>query len=456
MYTHSHSNQGLRSNQGLHSSHHASPGRTTGMSFGKTVGKNLGKKLGKLLAFTAGVAGGALGAAALINKARHTRSLAASFYDLVLRNTGDKDVYGSTQSADAFLARHAKHNEDFRHVARKLRFALPYTWYQETLADMAYACVPELAHPHFSQAMQEVLVLNPRTASHAISVPDLGSATAATGAATVAAPSPKKENADDVVLYLHGGAFVLNLSEQTLGMIETLAELSGKQFVVPLYPLAPEDSYVETYAMILDVYVNLVKRHGAEHVIIAGDSAGGCLSIGLTQMLIRNKLPTPKLLVLLSPSVDNALDNPAIDKIEPLDPLLNPVGIREVLRAWAKPADLHEPHISPLFAPVEGFPPVFLSAGTHEILYPDQMAFVEKLRAANVPVETMIAPEMLHDYGMFSTPEAFMLLRCASACIKAGSLEPAAAVRQGESRRRLVRTRVRTHSPHRHLKSTRG
>lgn len=395
---------------------------STGNAAGGAARQSLGAKLARGFAFTIGVAGGLLGVATLINRARHNRSLAASFYDLVLRNTGDKDVYGSIQSADAFLARHAKHNEDFRHVARKLSFALPYTWYKETLSDEAYTCVPELAHPHFSQPVQEVLVLNPRTTQ-----------------ASTETPANNTHDTEDVVLYLHGGAFVLNLSEQTLGMVETLAELSGRQFVVPLYPLAPEDTYIETYAMILDVYLNLVKRHGAEHVILAGDSAGGCLSIGLTQMLIRNNLPTPKLLVLLSPSVNNALDNPAIDEIEPLDPLLNPVGIREVLRAWAKPADLHEPHISPLFASVEGFPPVFLSAGTHEILYPDQMEFVAKLQAANIPVETVIAPEMLHDYGMFSTPEAFTLLRCASACIKAGSLEPAIEARRSSPHRSKMR-----------------
>lgn len=413
----------------------AAPDRTASTGSTASAGKGFIQSAGKGLAFTVGVAAGLLGAAALINHARHNRSLAASFYDLVLRNTGDKDVYGSIQSADAFLARHAKHNEDFRHVARKLHFALPYTWYKETLSDEAYTCIPELAHPHFSQPVQEVLVLNPRTAQTPPgSKPEPESE-----------PKPEPEPTEDVVLYLHGGAFVLNLSEQTLGMIESLTELSGKQFVVPLYPLAPEDTYVETYAMIMDVYLNLVKRHGAEHVILAGDSAGGCLSIGLTQMLIRHDLPTPKLLVLLSPSVNNALDNPGIDEIEPLDPLLNPVGIREVLRAWAGSADLHDPHISPLFAPVEGFPPVFLSAGTHEILYPDQKEFITKLHNANIPVETVIAPEMLHDYGMFSTPEAFTLLRRASACIKAGALELASEIHNDDQAHHCVLVRL----PHR-------
>ncbi|HEV3395142.1 MAG TPA: alpha/beta hydrolase, partial [Xanthobacteraceae bacterium] len=87
------------------------------------------------------------------------------------------------------------------------------------------------------------------------------------------------------VLYLHGGAYVLDIISAHWNMVARLVRYTGCLAVVPLYPLAPEHTWQDAFGLVVPLYESLVARLGRENVIVMGDSAGGGMALALAQQL---------------------------------------------------------------------------------------------------------------------------------------------------------------------------
>ena len=216
----------------------------------------------------------------------------------------------------------------------------------------------------------------------------------------------KKDANQKVILFLHGGAYVLQPSMMHFTLVHKIAQAIDAKVVFPIYPKAPKHQYRETYEKLEQLYRGLLEENtNPNSIIFMGDSAGGGLSLGFAIYLKELSLPQPKELVLFSPWVDIATDNPEIASYEPFDPILKQSGIREVAKFWAG-EDLKQPLVSPLFGDLSGLGRISIYIGTHDILYPDNRLLHEKLLKEGIDHRYIEREKMNHVYVGLPIKEA--------------------------------------------------
>lgn len=216
----------------------------------------------------------------------------------------------------------------------------------------------------------------------------------------------KKDANQKVILFLHGGAYVLQPLMGHFTLVNKIAQAIDAKVVFPIYPKAPKHQFRETYEKLEKVYRELLEEHtNPNSIIFMGDSAGGGLSLGFAIYLKELSLPQPKELVLFSPWVDIATDNPEIALYEPFDPILKQSGIHEVAKLWAGD-DLKQPLVSPLFGDLSGLGRISIYIGTHDILYPDNRLLHEKLLKEGIEHRYIEREKMNHVYVGLPIKEA--------------------------------------------------
>ena len=201
-----------------------------------------------------------------------------------------------------------------------------------------------------------------------------------------------------IILYLHGGAYVNEMANLHIIFCDKLAKKVNATVFAPIYPLAPNHTYEETYNIVENLY-NLILKFN-KPVIIMGDSAGGGLSASFCEYLGENDLTQPKHLILISPWVDVSMSGD-YEEYEELDPMLGVDGLREMGEAWAGDLDLKDYRLSPLFGDIKMLPRTTIFVGTHEIFYPDIIKFFNKLNDNGIDVEVNIGEEMTHVYPLY-------------------------------------------------------
>ncbi len=208
-----------------------------------------------------------------------------------------------------------------------------------------------------------------------------------------------------MVLYLHGGAYCRPIAKQHWSFLQWLVDEEGCTVIVPLYPLAPESSCLDTVRAVQDVHAWLLERHGRADAFI-GDSAGGGLCLALCQELRAAGEALPGRIALITPWVDVMLTHPDIEATDRRDPMLAASGAREAGRLYAGALGTEHPLVSPLRADLRGLPPMLLLAGTDDILHHDAVAMADKARASGCSVELNLAAGMIHVWPLLPLPEA--------------------------------------------------
>ncbi|RUU03497.1 alpha/beta hydrolase, partial [Mesorhizobium sp. USDA-HM6] len=189
------------------------------------------------------------------------------------------------------------------------------------------------------------------------------------------------------ILYMHGGAFVFQITSYHWVLIAEMAERLGFGITVPIYPIAPEHNFHDMFGMVGDVYRRMLEDTDAEDIIFMGDSAGGNMAVVLTMMAAEEGLPSPARHVLISPGLDMSLSNPEVFEAERNDPWLGIQGGLEAIRLYSAGIDRADWRISPLYGDLSVLPKTLLLTGSHDLLTPDNLIFAEKARAAGVEVE---------------------------------------------------------------------
>lgn len=206
------------------------------------------------------------------------------------------------------------------------------------------------------------------------------------------------------ILYIHGGAWISQISLPHWQLVAELATATGSRMLVPIYPLAPRGTAGTVVPRIADLLRRLVAEHGAEQVSVVGDSAGGQIALSAALLLSEEHVALAHT-VLIAPALDLSLSNPAIDALEPAGAWLVRPGLRAAVDLWRDGLALDDPIISPLFGELSGLGPLAVFAGTRDITHPDCELLVAKARAAGVPVEFHEAPGMVHVYPLLPIPE---------------------------------------------------
>ena len=212
-------------------------------------------------------------------------------------------------------------------------------------------------------------------------------------------PSPAS---DQVVLYLHGGGYCIGSINSHRGLCGRLALAFGGRVANLDYRLAPEHPFPAAVDDAVAAYTDLLD-HGVRpgQVAVAGDSAGGGLTVAALLAIRDASLPMPAAGVCLSPWVDLTQSGPSHQSRAEVDPMVTTAGLDTMAAAYLADQLATEPLASPVFADLTGLPPLLLQVGDAEVLLDDSIRLRDAAEAAGVDVTLDIWDEMIHVFQAF-------------------------------------------------------
>jgi epsilon-lactone hydrolase len=240
----------------------------------------------------------------------------------------------------------------------------------------------------------------------------------------ISAPSA---DASRAVLYLHGGGYVLGSITSHRELASRISRASGSRVLVIDYRLAPENPFPAAVEDATAAYRWMLQQGVApKNAAIAGDSAGGGLTIATLVALRDAGDPLPATAVCISPWVDLTLSGESMATRAADDPMVQRAGVENMAAAYLAGADPKTPLASPFYADLKGLPPLLIQVGTAETLYDDATRLAEKARAAGVEVALEPWEGMIHVFQMFAmAPEALQATDRIGAFIKEAVAAPA-------------------------------
>ena len=215
--------------------------------------------------------------------------------------------------------------------------------------------------------------------------------------------TPNGVRSATVVLYLHGGGYCSGSINSHRNLAARLALASGSTVALLDYRLAPEHPFPAAVDDAVAAYRELVGSGTAPSLLaIAGDSAGGGLTMAALLALRAAGDRLPAAAVCLSPWVDLTQSAPSYDGLAALDPMVSRSGLDEMARCYIGDGDPHDELASPLFAAdLSGLPPVLVEVGAHEVLLDDATSLAERLHDAGGSATLTVWPELIHVFQAF-------------------------------------------------------
>lgn len=210
-------------------------------------------------------------------------------------------------------------------------------------------------------------------------------------------------DAQRAVLYLHGGGYAIGSINTHRRLAYDVSAASGARVLVIDYRLAPEHPFPAPVEDATTAWRWLLQQGlAANRLAIAGDSAGGGLTIAVLVNLRDRKLGLPACAVALSPWVDLEGMGESITLRAAQDPIVQKAGLLWMAGMYLNGQDVRSPLAAPLYADLKGLPPVLVQAGTAETLLDDSTRIAERLHAAGVDVRLALWPNMPHVFPLFA------------------------------------------------------
>jgi acetyl esterase/lipase len=200
-----------------------------------------------------------------------------------------------------------------------------------------------------------------------------------------------------VVLYFHGGGYVIGSGNTHREVVQRLCRASGARALNVDYRLAPDSRFPSAVNDATRAYRWLVAQ-GIEpaDVVVAGDSAGGGLVMAAMVALRDAGDPLPGAAVALSPWVDLEASGESMMTKAEVDPVIQKPWLLQCAANYLGDADPHSPLASPLYADLTGLPPLLIQVGENETLIDDATRLAERAKIAGVDVTLEVWDEMVH------------------------------------------------------------
>jgi epsilon-lactone hydrolase len=216
------------------------------------------------------------------------------------------------------------------------------------------------------------------------------------------------ENSNQHIIFLHGGAYVIEGQDVHRKLIERLVLEHHFKISYIEYPLAPEKNVIDTHRVVLQAYKEITQKNPNDKFYLFGDSAGGGLAVALLQVFREKDItPFPIHTAVVSPWLDVTMSNQQISEFEAKEAILS---VKELQAAGAKYAgnlDPKTPIVSPMFGSTENLGSILMFVGTHEVFFPDCVAFAEQLKnSTGTHAELIIGEELFHDWIVVPIPES--------------------------------------------------
>ncbi len=218
---------------------------------------------------------------------------------------------------------------------------------------------------------------------------------------------------DIVLVYLHGGGY-FGCSAETHRPITAYYALHGFRVFAPDYRLAPEHRFPAAVEDAVAFYGALLSAgYPADRIVVAGESAGGGLTLSLMLALRDAGESLPAAATVFSPWTDLAATGDSIRTNSNRCAMFNGFDVAASARYYLGDTDPRNPLASPLYADLAGLPPLLIHVSADEVLRDDSTRLAERARAAGVSVELKIWPVVPHAWQLAPhlIPEARQSLR---------------------------------------------
>lgn len=214
---------------------------------------------------------------------------------------------------------------------------------------------------------------------------------------------PDDGDTQRIVLYVHGGGYVLGSVQSHRILLERLAKACGCRVLALNYRLAPEAPFPAAVEDTVAAYRWLLKSGAnANQIAIAGDSAGGGLALAALLALKDAGDTLPGCAVAISPWTDMQGTGASMLSRAAVDPIVHKAGLLELAATYLGEADPRSPLASPLHGDLGGLPPVLVQVGDCETLLDDSTRLEDKFKAAGVDATIEIWDDMIHVWHLFA------------------------------------------------------
>ena len=221
--------------------------------------------------------------------------------------------------------------------------------------------------------------------------------------------TPAEVRGSTVILFLHGGGYVLNSAHSHRKLAAHLAISAGSRVLSLDYRLAPEHPHPAAINDALTAYRWLIgKGHDSSSIGLSGDSAGGGLVVALMLAAKRDGLPQPGGAAIFSPWVDLEGIGESMDSKVATDLMVDRGALTGMAHLFLAGQSAHDPYAAPLYGDLTGLGPIYVQVGGDETLLDDSTRLVGKAAHAGVSVRLDVFPEMQHVFqtGVGMLPEA--------------------------------------------------
>lgn len=219
---------------------------------------------------------------------------------------------------------------------------------------------------------------------------------------------PRSGTLERTIFYLHGGGYVGGSPAQYRSLTGALALACNARVLVLDYRLAPEHPFPAALEDALAAYGWLLEQgHDPSRIVVAGDSAGGGLSLSFLLAARDRGVPLPAGAVLLCPWVDLAGRGESLRSNARSDDAVVSDPSATIARLYAGRYALDDPGPAGLYANLEGLPPMLVHASSIEVLRDDAVRLVDKARAAGVDATLRLWNGVPHVWHLFrAIPES--------------------------------------------------
>lgn len=218
---------------------------------------------------------------------------------------------------------------------------------------------------------------------------------------------PNGASSEKIIMYVHGGGYVSGSCNDHRAIVSKFAKQCMITNLTYDYRLAPEYPFPHGLNDSVNVYKELLQKYDPKNIIIAGESAGGGLTLALLLALKEQNIPLPKATVSISPWTDLKCSGESYKTKNSVS--LAPLNSWTVFSKYYVGNDNPEnPLISPLYGDLSDLPPIYINAGTDDELYDDSQSFYLKAQKAGVNITFKSGEGMVHCYPLLSPmfPEA--------------------------------------------------
>jgi acetyl esterase/lipase len=227
--------------------------------------------------------------------------------------------------------------------------------------------------------------------------------------------SRKNQPNDRLIIYLHGGYYVSGSPRTHRSLAARIGKISNSPVLLLDYRLAPENKFPAALEDVTNTYSWVLehKNISANKIVIAGDSAGGGLTLASLIKLRDEGGDLPAGGVCISPWTDLGMTGESVKTNADIDIMITENEGHQAAEFYLGDLDRKTPLASPLYAELENLPPLLIQTGTHEVILDDSVRFVEKAKKSGVNVKLDLWPGMFHVFQIFAPliPESKKALR---------------------------------------------